>query len=656
MPTFAELLTKHIESAGTTDTRLAKAIGVTRQTIFRWKEGLTERPRNCDDVLACAKQLRLNADETNALLLAAGCQPLNLPKPPIKPIIPVPKLEPVEPPEQHTKSPQEDDQVKESRESTVVENTENHAENAVAPAPMVASYDNSTQIFSTHNRPIWWFFLTWPGVVLLPLCLLAVGTLIMLSFPASPLPPIVTSLPPPTSTIYPTPSPSLTFTPTTAANSTSTATPIVILAEEDETLILVSDFKFIGPHNFFINSRVRTALANEIKTTQLLNTSVKLWSGIVEDEEQAQKILETTQATMLIHGEYDHGRVLVNLSLRGEDANADSWERLLNSPDELPTVINYDVADETRILALSRLVPVYQDSENRILALVSLGRLYRNNGDYDNAKRFFEQALDLTPTEEDTEASLRFYLGYVSERGSASDIPLAIQYYSDVLRLKPSWINARYNRGTAYRNRAYGTNDLEIAEEYLDKAIQDLSKVLAAKKTIPAYLNRGIAYYERQKSGDLAKAIADFDAAQHLSGDDYRIYFNRGLTRIRANDSIWITDILQALELKSEYAPIYNALCWGYALDQAPQEALLHCKQAIDLGDTGNSRDGLGLAYAQLGQLAEAKTEFEAYLEWLNMKYPKLYERYQGPLIETWITALEAGENPITPDILEELR
>lgn len=75
MDTFAELLTKYIRQAGISDAELARAAGLSRQTIFRWKEGLTGRPNNREDILLISKKLRLSPSENDSLLLAAGFRP-----------------------------------------------------------------------------------------------------------------------------------------------------------------------------------------------------------------------------------------------------------------------------------------------------------------------------------------------------------------------------------------------------------------------------------------------------------------------------------------------------------------------------------------------------------------------------------------------------
>lgn len=82
MQNFAELLTEYMARVGISDAELARSVGVRRQTIFRWKEGLVSRPRHRDDVLRCARKLRLTPEERDALLLAAGFRPEDPSSPP----------------------------------------------------------------------------------------------------------------------------------------------------------------------------------------------------------------------------------------------------------------------------------------------------------------------------------------------------------------------------------------------------------------------------------------------------------------------------------------------------------------------------------------------------------------------------------------------
>jgi DNA-binding XRE family transcriptional regulator len=76
MRTFAQLLTQYTARIGVTDAELARAVGVQRQTILRWKEGLVARPRSAEDVLHCSSKLRLTPEERDELLMAAGFPPV----------------------------------------------------------------------------------------------------------------------------------------------------------------------------------------------------------------------------------------------------------------------------------------------------------------------------------------------------------------------------------------------------------------------------------------------------------------------------------------------------------------------------------------------------------------------------------------------------
>jgi transcriptional regulator with XRE-family HTH domain len=81
MQSFGELLTTYMSRTGISDSELARHLGVSRQTIFRWKEGHTTRPRVRDDIIKIAARLRLSDAERDALLLSAGMSPQNAPLP-----------------------------------------------------------------------------------------------------------------------------------------------------------------------------------------------------------------------------------------------------------------------------------------------------------------------------------------------------------------------------------------------------------------------------------------------------------------------------------------------------------------------------------------------------------------------------------------------
>ncbi len=71
MNSFANLLKQHINRIGASSYWLAKRIGVSSQTIDNWRNGKS-MPHKKDGVVQCAHYLRLDEQETNVFLKAAG--------------------------------------------------------------------------------------------------------------------------------------------------------------------------------------------------------------------------------------------------------------------------------------------------------------------------------------------------------------------------------------------------------------------------------------------------------------------------------------------------------------------------------------------------------------------------------------------------------
>jgi tetratricopeptide (TPR) repeat protein/transcriptional regulator with XRE-family HTH domain len=74
---FSALLSEFVERAGIPDADLARRMGVSRQTVFRWREGTTRAPRRREDMLTLASLLRLDPEERDVLLLSAGFAPVS---------------------------------------------------------------------------------------------------------------------------------------------------------------------------------------------------------------------------------------------------------------------------------------------------------------------------------------------------------------------------------------------------------------------------------------------------------------------------------------------------------------------------------------------------------------------------------------------------
>lgn len=603
LPSFGELLLQHMQRAGISDSELARTIGVQRQTIFRWKEGLVARPRLREDVLRIAHKLRLTPEERDQLLLAAGFPPETAP---------VTLPHPVDPPV--TFLPDSAVDVKQQAAQAPVEQTvvaDAHSAERVAPLPLPP--------FATKATFQRWLLLSLVALILTLAAALFVLRVPRLTFlpvmPITPTPPAPTATPVAAHTLYPS-------------------------AQPDERLLLVAQFAGYTNEQFNVAGRIAEALE---KAVAIPGVRVAIWPDALTRQAEAEAALTTAGATLIIWGEYDSGRVRANLTL-SDRLLTQHIDFPLTSPSDLVATINEDVPAEVQMFAL-----------------LTAGNLYPRDEFYAAAAQKFQQALALQPSQQSTRALLNFYLARtVSEGRTLPDLERAIAHYTEALTLNPRLYDALYNRGTLWLNRSYllEAGSAEIRHS-LDNAITDLTQTLTVRpRFVDGWLNRGIALYERNTGKDLAEAIQNFNRVIELEPNGYAGYYHRGLAQIRAgNDALWAADFERTLEIQPGYASAYNALCWGYALSQQPEHALLYCDRAVELDATGASHDGRGIVLSGLGRHPEAIDEFEAYLAWVRtLKPASLFERLRGPQVEQWIAQLKQGANPFTPELLDTLR
>lgn len=430
-------------------------------------------------------------------------------------------------------------------------------------------------------------------------------------------------------------------TPTLAATSSPTLTPsptpIPVVAAPNERLLIVAQFSnYTVDASYNVAGRIQEALATQVKAAKLEDTRVVIWPEAVEDNEQAVEVVGQTEAALVIWGEYDSGRVRVRFTLADGGADLD-WQQMLGAPTELSTTINLDVPREAQALAL-----------------MTLGRLYRNAGDLVRARSAFAQALAQMPSNVDTAATLTFYLAFMDASATPPALDAAIEGYTQVVEMRPEWLNARYNRGLAYLTRYWMTAEMDN----LDAAIEDFTWTLEVRSDhADAHINRAIAYYGRNLEGDMDAALDDLTQVIERDPKSYRAYYNRGLAHIRLDkQEEWVADLEEALRIAPTFWTAHHALCWGYALGAMPEEGLAHCDAAVEQDSSGSMREGRGLVLAQLGRLDEAADDLELYVAWLETQPEVWSELNSQHIYEDLIASLRAGENSITPELLEQLR
>jgi tetratricopeptide (TPR) repeat protein len=110
-----------------------------------------------------------------------------------------------------------------------------------------------------------------------------------------------------------------------------------------------------------------------------------------------------------------------------------------------------------------------------------------------------------------------------------------------------------------------------------------------------------------------------------------------------------------------EQAGRYNDLCWNLAITGEPESALPYCEEAVRMVDeenanqTGMVLDSIGLAYGMLGRTEDSIATFQ---EAITLLEEDEFGRYDDVIKQRkeWITAMENGEDPFTPEVVESLR
>ena len=711
MRTFAELLTEYIARAGISDSELARSIGVRRQTLFRWKDGQIQRPRYRDDVVRCAKRLRLNPEERDLLLVAAGFSPET---PPIAPADPKPQETPPPP-----------------------DTASQAIEAAEEPGPR--------QDVASSRRP--WVIGFVGGAVIIVGIVLATA---MLSGDEDP--PAVAVVPP---TETPTPQP-------TVAPQTPTAVPTTpalkasALKQEPETeqepeptpepeskkdIVVIAKFvNYIGGETGYnVAGRIRAALEDELEAGFLPDVEIKVLTEDIRDEAEAQQVAQRTGASVVIWGEYDSGRAHARFTVPAllgsmEESHV---ERPVASSKDLTATINTALPHDVRLLAL-----------------LAFAQLYMGGEDSEEAREAIAGALTTLPEESDTVATLYFRLAYLHQVNEPPNLAAAEKYYTFAILYWPSSPTPYYNRGIVYAMK--GDFDDAIADyteslfrnprnpsvlfnrgnAYLERgmsgdvvrAIDDFSKAVEIDNTITEYqYNRAIAYYKMGERfyGDaladmlgvhklepdspkynrsvcwlltatqqaekaipycdaaveggfegahfdrgtaylelggveaLWNAISDFNESLRIEPDDVSSYLHRGLAHLKlggAYDDRALEDTRHILTIDPDHTGALNNLCWFMSLAGRAEEGLPYCERVLKINpEYYLAHDSRGLAHALLGERDKALDDFTKFLDWLDTQPSDTYERY-GPRRERWIESLSKGENPFDETELLALR
>lgn len=300
MKSFSEQLSEYVQRVGVSDAELARRLGVSRQTVFRWREGLTQGPRRREDVLRITSHLRLSPAERDGLLLAAGFAPEGAPSPQPggRPAAPLDARPPA------------------------AAQAMGAAVHPSAPEPHLHQDSAGAAVAAPPPRARRGLGPRWYGAAVIVALLLAV-----LAFPE-----VRREL----------------------AGQLGLGTDRG--SEGEVSLVLVSQFaNYSGAQvGYNIAGRLQEALQSEFDAAGLPEVRVLAVEHTPVDERGAQELAASQGAALVVWGEYDSGRVIAWVSAPEAAAGAIGakrrWQVL--SPDQLSATINTDLPQEVRWMAL----------------------------------------------------------------------------------------------------------------------------------------------------------------------------------------------------------------------------------------------------------------------------------------------------------------
>ena len=229
------------------------------------------------------------------------------------------------------------------------------------------------------------------------------------------------------------------------------------------------------------------------------------WPEIIEDAEDAAKASDRSGASLVVWGEYDSGRVIARFTAPAGRTNG--LDRHLidisSSPADLTASINIALVGEVSYVAL-----------------LTLGQIYLERGEYDQAKAILLRALDSAPPGDRSLTNIRFMLGQAYLAGDLVDYDEAIWLFNQVLAAEPTSVPALNGRGLAYLGRG--------RDDDTTRAIVDLTNARSIEPQRSATeLNLAVAYVERNEAGDRDRALASLERALALDPEYAGAYINR---------------------------------------------------------------------------------------------------------------------------------
>ncbi len=163
--------------------------------------------------------------------------------------------------------------------------------------------------------------------------------------------------------------------------------------------------------------------------------------------------------------------------------------------------------NENLIEALKIFNELKKNKKTKIIGLFFIGIIHTKNKEYQKAKRYFKEVLNLDPKHQD--GNLNLGLVHFEEK----NYEIAIFYFDQVIKVNKNHIMANYHKGLSY----FFVRKIDKAINYFQNCIQ------IDKNFMYSYLNLGHIYLRLKKFG---KASENFNNVLEIDPNNYGSKFN----------------------------------------------------------------------------------------------------------------------------------
>jgi len=183
-----------------------------------------------------------------------------------------------------------------------------------------------------------------------------------------------------------------------------------------------------------------------------------------------------------------------------------------------------------------------EEPEDRVVALVTTGNQFLEQGNYAEAAKKFEQAVAVAPDQEDLHYNLAIALAKLGKTEEAK------KQYEEAIRIFPDYAEAHNNLG-----------NLLVNENKLAEAIVQLREAAKSMPENASFRNNlGTAF---GRSGNVAEAMGEFEEAikQNPAFVEARVNLaNAFLSTGRVEDAI--AQLNEALRLRPDFKPALQTM------------------------------------------------------------------------------------------------